>query len=122
MISPDLFPELLPQGLLPKISSPLAESSAAALEWPRLREAIAGRTFSPLGRAWVMALEPSASLAWIDRQQQRTAEMRDLLASGGSFEFRGLFDATALLDEARIEGAALEATEIRDLLVVVERV
>ena len=122
MISPDLFPELLPQGLLPKISSPLAESSAAALEWPRLREAIAGRTFSPPGRAWVMALEPSASRDWIDRQQQRTAEMRDLLASGGSFEFRGLFDATALLDEARIEGAALEATEIRDLLVVVERV
>ena len=122
MISPDLFPELLPQGLLPNVPSPLPELSGAALEWPRLREAVAGRAFSPLGRAWVLALEPSASLAWIDRQQQRTGEMRDLLASGGSFEFRGLFDATALLDQARIEGAALEATEIRDLLVVVERV
>ncbi|WP_433984347.1 hypothetical protein RBB78_05065 [Tunturiibacter empetritectus] len=32
--------------LLPIIASPLREMSAAALEWPRLREYIAGRTFS----------------------------------------------------------------------------
>jgi len=108
--------------LLPIIPSPLREASTAALEWPRLRENIAGRTFSPLGRAWILALEPSADLAWIDQQQQRTAEMRAMLTRGGSFEFRGLFDPTALLDKARIEGAALESTEIRDLLAVVERV
>jgi DNA mismatch repair protein MutS2 len=108
--------------LLPKIPFPLRETSAAALEWPRLRDHIAGRTFSPLGRAWVLALEPCADLAWIDQQQQRTAELRTMLTRGGSFEFRGLFDPTALLDKARIDGAALEATEIRDLLAVIERV
>ncbi|WP_254063648.1 endonuclease MutS2 [Granulicella sp. S190] len=108
--------------LLPIIPSPLREASSAVLEWPRLRENIAGRTFSPLGRAWVLALEPCADLAWIDQQQQRTAELRAMLSRGGSFEFRGLFDPTALLDKARIDGAALESTEIRDLLVVVERV
>jgi DNA mismatch repair protein MutS2 len=108
--------------LLPKIPSPLRESSAASLEWPRLRDHIAGRTFSPLGRAWVLALEPCADLAWIDQQQQRTAELRTMLTRGGSFEFRGLFDPTTLLDKARIDGAALESTEIRDLLTVVERV
>jgi DNA mismatch repair protein MutS2 len=108
--------------LLPVIPSPLRESSAAALEWPRLRDHIAGRTISPLGRAWVLALEPSADLAWIDRQQQRTAELRTMLTRGGSFEFHGLFDPTTLLDKARIEGAALESTEIRDLLTVIERV
>jgi DNA mismatch repair protein MutS2 len=108
--------------LLPKVPSPLRESSAAALEWPRLRDHIAGRTFSPLGRAWVLALEPCADLSWIDQQQQRTAELRTMLTRGGSFEFRGLFDPTSLLDKARIDGAALEATEIRDLLTVIERV
>jgi DNA mismatch repair protein MutS2 len=108
--------------LLPKVPSPLRESSAAALEWPRLRDHIAGRTFSPLGHAWVLALEPCADLAWIDQQQQRTAELRTMLTRGGSFEFRGLFDPTSLLDKARIDGAALEATEIRDLLTVIERV
>lgn len=108
--------------LLPIIPSPLRESSAAALEWARLRDHIAGRTFSPLGRAWVLAIEPCADLTWIDQQQQRTAELRAMLARGGSFEFRGLFDPTTLLDKARIDGAALESTEIRDLLAVVERV
>jgi DNA mismatch repair protein MutS2 len=108
--------------LLPNVPSPLPESSAAALEWPRLREAIAGRTFSALGRAWVLALEPSADLDWINRQQQRTEEMRKMLSGGGSFDFHGLFDPTGLLDQARIEGAALEAMEISSLLGVVERV
>jgi DNA mismatch repair protein MutS2 len=108
--------------LLPVIPSPLDESSAAALEWPRLRDNIAGRTSSPLGRAWILSLEPSSDLAWIDQQQQRTAEVRAMLTRGGSFEFHGLFDPTILLDKARIDGAALESTEIRDLLTVVERV
>ncbi len=108
--------------LFPLIPSPLRETSAAALEWPRLRDHIAGRTTSPLGRAWVLALEPSADLAWITRQQQRTAELRTFFLRGGSFDFHGLFDPTTLLDQARIEGAALEATAIRDLLTVVERI
>ena len=108
--------------LFPAIPSPLVETSAAALEWLRLRDHIAGRTWSSLGRAWVLALEPSSDLAWIDLQQQRTAELRSFFLRGGSFEFRGLFDPTTLLDKARIDGAALESTEIRDLLTVVERV
>jgi DNA mismatch repair protein MutS2 len=108
--------------LLPQIPAPVSETSAAALEWPRLRDSIAGRTFSPLGRAWVLALEPSTDLEWIDQQQQRTAELRAMLSGGGSFDFHGLFDPTALLDQARIEGVALEATEINNLLTVVERV
>src|SRR5579862_2224386 len=108
--------------LLPVIPSPLRETSAAALEWLRLRDHIAGRTNSPLGRAWVLALEPSSDLAWIERQQQRTAEIRTMLSRGGTFEFHGLFDPTVLLDKARIEGAALESIEIRDLLAIVERI
>jgi DNA mismatch repair protein MutS2 len=108
--------------LLPVIPSRLRESSAAALEWPRLREHIASRTSSPLGRAWILALEPSADLDWIGRQQQRTAEISTMLNRSGSFEFHGLFDPTELLDKARIEGAALESIEIRDLLAVVERI
>ncbi|HEY6375350.1 MAG TPA: Smr/MutS family protein [Edaphobacter sp.] len=108
--------------LLPTIPAILHESSAPALEWPRLRDHIAGRTFSPLGRAWILALEPCAHLPWIDQQHQRTAEMRGFLTSGGTFDFHGLFDPTLLLDKARIEGSALEGLEIRDLLTVAERI
>jgi DNA mismatch repair protein MutS2 len=108
--------------LFPDIPSLLAESSAAALEWPRLREYIAGFAPSPLGRVWTLALEPCADAAWIDRQQQRTAEIRGFLTGGGSFDFHGLFDPTDLLDQSRLEGAALEGTEINQLLTVIERV
>ena len=108
--------------LLPSIPFPLAESSAQALEWPRLRDHIASRTSSPLGRAWVLGLEPSSDLTWIDQQQQRTAEIRTMLTRGGSFSFSGLFDPTPLLEKARIEGSALESLEILHLLDVVEHV
>jgi DNA mismatch repair protein MutS2 len=107
--------------LVPNIPEVLAESSAAALEWPRLRDHIAGLAHSPLGREWTQHLEPSADRAWIDQQQQRTAEIRRLLTGGGHFEFHGLFDPTTLLDETRVEGVALEGTQINQLLHVVER-
>jgi DNA mismatch repair protein MutS2 len=108
--------------LLPTIPSPLHESAAASLAWPQLREHIATLATSPLGRAWTQALEPTADLPWIDRQQQRTAEIRTYLTAGGSFDFNGLFDPTQLLDKSRLEGAALEALEINQLLTVIERV
>ena len=104
-----------------RIPGALAESSAVALEWPRLREHIAGLAHSALGREWTLRLEPSADRGWIDQQQQRTAEIRGLLTGGGQFEFHGLFDPTDLLRETRLEGAALEGTQINRLLHVVER-
>jgi DNA mismatch repair protein MutS2 len=108
--------------LIPKIPSPLFESSSLALEWPRLREQIAAKAVSPLGRGWTMALEPSSDLDWILAQQTRTAEVRSFLTGGGSFDFHGLFDPASLLEKSRIEGSALEALEIVSVLNVVERV
>ena len=107
--------------LLPHIPLVLAEASAGALEWPRLREHVAGYAQSPLGRGWVMALEASADAAWIDAQQQRTCEVREFLTGGGSFDFHGMFDPTELLDEARVEGSALEGVQILAVLGVVEK-
>ena len=118
------MPEEIPEEIAPhhtEIPGALSESSAAALEWPRLREHIAGLTHSPLGRTWTLQLEPSADPAWIEQQQQRTAEIRSLLTGGGSFEFHGLFDPAELLRETRVEGFALEGVQINRLLHVAER-
>jgi len=108
--------------LLPNTPSPLHETGAVSLEWARLREHLAGATVSPLGRAWLLALEPSFDLGWIEQQHQRTAEMRSMISAGGSFDFHGLFDPSALLEEARVEGVALEGLEILRLLALIERV
>jgi DNA mismatch repair protein MutS2 len=108
--------------LLPSIPAPLTESSSVALEWPRLREHIASKAVSPLGRAWTLALEPCADRAWILSQQARTEEFRAFLNGGGSFDFHGLFDPEPMLDKARIDGSALEALEILSVLGITERV
>jgi DNA mismatch repair protein MutS2 len=108
--------------LLPQIPQGLIERGSAALQWETLRERLAAGARSPLGRAWVLALEPSADVAWIDEQQQRTAEMRRLVVGGNGFEFKGLIDPTDLLDKARIEGSALEPAELMAMLDMAERV
>jgi DNA mismatch repair protein MutS2 len=107
---------------LPHIPAPLAEIGAKALQWPELIAHVARGAQSDLGRDWVAALEPSAALAWIEQQQQRTAEMQRLVARGVSFDVRGIFDVTELLDKARIAGSALEAVELRALILHAERV
>jgi DNA mismatch repair protein MutS2 len=108
--------------LLPEIPKLLAERGGASLQWETLRERLAGGALSPLGRAWALALEPSADAGWIAQQQGRTAEMQRLVVGSGVFEFRGIFDVTELLDKARIDGSALEAVELRSIIVHAERV
>jgi DNA mismatch repair protein MutS2 len=106
---------------LPEIPSPLSEISAKALQWPELIHNLSRRAQSSLGREWVSALRPSADADWIGRQQQLSAEMQQLITAG-SFDFRGVFDVTEMLDKARIEGTALEALELRSIIVHAERV
>jgi DNA mismatch repair protein MutS2 len=105
-----------------EIPGRLIERGGAALEWERLRERLGVGARSELGRGRVRALEPSADAAWIGEQQQRTAEMRRLVAGGGAFDFRGLMDPEELLEKARIEGSALEPTELLAVLSHAERV
>ena len=47
--------------------------------------------------------------------------MREFRRAGGRFDFSGLLDITKLVEKSRIAGAALETTEIRDVLLVVDR-
>ena len=99
---------------------PLRELSAASLEWPRLRELLARRTTSPVGRERILALEPTADLRWITLQGDRIDEIRALIASGTTFAFAGIFDPEDLLAKARVPGAALEALDLLGILTLAE--
>lgn len=99
----------------------LTHTSAPALEFESLREMLRAYASSPLGQGRIVALAPSAERAWIEEQQQLAAEVRAFLRAGGHFDFSGLADPAALLDKTRIEGAALEPPEIRDILLVADR-
>jgi DNA mismatch repair protein MutS2 len=100
---------------------PLAHTSARVLEFETLRDLLRGYTSSPLGAERVSSLTPTVDRAWIEQQQQLTVEIREFRRVGGRFEFAGLLNVTPLVDKSGIAGAALETTEIRDVIVLVDR-
>jgi DNA mismatch repair protein MutS2 len=99
----------------------LAHTSARVLEFEPLRDLLHGYTSSPLGGARVSDLAPSTDLSWIEQQQQLTVEIREFRRVGGRFEFSGLINVAPLVEKSCIAGAALESTEIRDVVLVVDR-
>src|SRR5512133_1541669 len=103
------------------IPAPLAHTSARPLEYDALRDLLRGYTNSELGRSRVAALTPSTDRGWIERQQQITAEVRAYLRTGGRFDFSGLTDPRKLVEKSRIQGAALEPAELRDIVALVDR-
>jgi DNA mismatch repair protein MutS2 len=106
--------------LLTSIPSPVSDFSSTMLEWPRFLELLAGYSHSPVGRSWALDLKPSTDSDFLGREHALVSEMRRLLAQRISIALGSLFDPTLLLDKSRIEGAALAAEEIRDLLGLID--
>src|ERR1039457_562706 len=103
------------------MSQPLLHSSARVLEFDALRELLRGYASSPLGQAKITALAPSLDSAWIGEQQELAGELREFGRVGGRFDFSGLLEITKLIEKSRIGGAVLETTDIRDVVLVVDR-
>ncbi|MGB8915350.1 MAG: endonuclease MutS2 [Candidatus Sulfotelmatobacter sp.] len=103
------------------MSQSLIHNSARVLEFDALRELLRGYASSPLGQARIAALAPSTDSTWIVEQQELTGEIREFRRVGGRFEFSGLLEVTKLVKKSRIAGAVLETTEIRDVLLVIDR-
>jgi DNA mismatch repair protein MutS2 len=103
------------------MSQPLIHNSARVLEFDALRELLRGYASSPPGQARIKALAPSIDSDWIAEQQELTAEVREFRRVGGRFDFSGLLDITRMIQLSRIAGAVLETTNIRDVVLVVDR-
>jgi DNA mismatch repair protein MutS2 len=103
------------------VSNPLIHSSSRLLEFEALRDLLTGYASSPLGQQRIAELRPSIDRSWIETQQQLTAEIREYRRVGGRFEFVGLPEVKTLIEKSRISGAALETTEIRDIVLVADR-
>ena len=101
--------------------SDLTHSSERVLEFDSLLDLLRGYASSPLGQARIAALAPSTDRAWIESQQELASEIREFRRVGGRFEFSGLLPTAKLVDKSRILGAILETTEIRDVILVVDR-
>ena len=99
----------------------LSHTSARVLEFDSLRDLLRGYASSPLGHGLIANLAPSTDHEWIENQQQLTTEIREFRRVGGRFDFSGLLDVSTLVEKSRIAGAALETTDIRDVVLVVDR-
>jgi DNA mismatch repair protein MutS2 len=100
---------------------PVSHTSARVLEFDSLRDLLRGYATSPLGQERIADLAPSIDREWIENQQQLTTEIREFRRVGGRFDFSGLLDVTKLVEKSRIAGAALETTDIRDVVLTVDR-
>jgi DNA mismatch repair protein MutS2 len=103
------------------MSGELLHNSAHVLEFDSLRELLRGYASSPLGQRKIAALAPSTDRKWIESQQQLASEIREFTRAGGRFDFSALIEVGPLVQKARIDGAVLETTEIRDVILVVDR-
>src|SRR5580704_7599661 len=99
----------------------LIHSSSQVLEFDALRLLLRGYASSPLGQKRIASLKPSTDRDWIQSQQELATEMREFRRVGGRFDFSGLIEIDSLVKKSRIAGAVLETTEIRDVLLVVDR-
>jgi len=91
------------------------------LEFDSLRDLLSGYASSPLGKGLIAELAPATDREWIENQQQLTTEIREFRRVGGRFDFAGLLDVTKLVEKSRIANAALEPTDIRDVVLMVDR-
>src|SRR5277367_2124317 len=98
----------------------VSDCSPAALEWGRFLEMLAGYAVSATGKRWLLGLAPSTDLEWIRLEHALAGEMRRLIAAGARPGLGSLFDPSESLAKSRIEGAALEADEIRRVVMLAE--
>jgi DNA mismatch repair protein MutS2 len=98
----------------------VSDCSRSELEWERFLELLAAYSLSDPGKRWLQALNPSTDLDWIRREHRLVAEMRLLLNEGARPTLGSLFDPSDVLAKSRIEGAALEAEEIRRVVNLAE--
>jgi DNA mismatch repair protein MutS2 len=103
------------------VPNPMTHTSSRLLEFEMLRDLLSGCASSPLGQRRIAELLPSLDRAWIENQQQLTTEIREYRRVGGRFEFAGLPEVKKLIEKSRIAGAALETSEIRDVVLVADR-
>ncbi|GGH02294.1 endonuclease MutS2 [Silvibacterium dinghuense] len=104
------------------VPSAVSDCSPSALEWDRFLGLLSAYAQSAMGRGWLERLAPSTDRAWIDAQLALVVEMELLLGEGARPTISSLFDASTLLAKSRIEGAALEADEIRRVVNLAEDV
>src|SRR5688572_20371792 len=93
-----------------------------ALEFDRIREALARETLTPLGHARAVNLDPSTDPAEVQYRLNATGEVVSLLADNGTLSITAPEGLLGLLDTLAIGGQPLEPLELIGLADFVDSV
>lgn len=99
----------------------MKRTSGELLEFEELKRLIGRYVAGPLGRAELDRLLPVSDRAYLESTLAEVAEAVDFVRTNGRLPLGGLVDSNESVARLRIEGAALEATEIADLVRFLER-
>ncbi|MCZ6866811.1 MAG: endonuclease MutS2 [Chloroflexi bacterium] len=91
-----------------------AGESLSLLEFPLIREKVAGLTSLPMAREEALALSPSSNADEIAYRQQETQEARRFIEGHGSLDLSGVRDLRPLVQRASLEGP-LKGESLREI-------
>ena len=89
----------------------MAKFAIQTLEFDKVKEMLAGKTATSLGRERVMNMRIESDFASVKRLQEETAEALRLLDDGKRFPFGGAYNILSQVKRARI-GSVLEPEEL----------
>ena len=99
----------------------MKRTSGELLEFEELKRLIGRYVAGPLGRAELDRLAPVSDRVHLESTLAEVAEAVDFVRTNGRLPLGGLVDSNESIARLRIEGAALEATEIADLVRFLDR-
>ncbi len=98
----------------------MTSQSFGALEFDALRQLLAERTQTPMGRRRALNLTPSIDRERVRRDLRRTSDAVQFLSRGGEFGLGGLCDPGPMLGLLKIQAASLAPMQILDLIRLIE--
>ncbi|RMG54133.1 MAG: hypothetical protein D6723_05720, partial [Acidobacteria bacterium] len=98
----------------------MTPQSFEALEFGALRQLLAERTQTPMGRQRALQLMPSVDRARVLRDLRRTSDAVQFLSHDGEFGLGGLCDPRQMLGLLKIRAASLTPMQILDLIRLIE--
>ena len=99
----------------------MKHTSAELLEFDELKRLVGRYVAGPLGRAELDRLQPVSDREYLEQTLAEVAEAMLFVRLNGRLPLGGLVDSNQSVAKLRIEGAALEATEIAELTRFLER-
>jgi DNA mismatch repair protein MutS2 len=94
--------------------------SIAVLEFPKVREIIAGFTLSPYGKRRIEAIHPVFDRAIIETHLRQSAQMRDIIRFEEAMPLDKTEDISELIDKSRVEGIHLDAEQLLKIKVFLD--